>query len=117
MRQISNELVDYYHVQGLEDVRVIRDRQTSTSRTVKVTQDSTLTRVEVSRQIGFLRFHTLNDSREFIDQNAPTLYLYGRKKGSDSAAKVRISYTRERDERRARPEGEWTCRNVGLITS
>lgn len=27
--QISNELIEYYHVQGLEDVRVIRDRQTS----------------------------------------------------------------------------------------
>ena len=27
--QISNELIEHYHVQGLEDVRVIRDRQTS----------------------------------------------------------------------------------------
>ncbi|OKL62780.1 hypothetical protein UA08_01858 [Talaromyces atroroseus] len=96
--QISNELLDYYHVRGLEDVRVIRDRQT-----------------KLSRQIGFLRFHTLNDSRDFMDQNAPILYLYGRKHGNDDrAAKVRIAYTRERDDRRARPEGEWTCRNCSF---
>ena len=27
--QISAELEEHYHVQGLEDIRVIRDRQTS----------------------------------------------------------------------------------------
>lgn len=71
---------------------------------------------EVSRQIGFLRFRTLDDSREFMEQNAPTLYLYGQKPGNgDRAAKVRIAYTRERDDRRGRPEGEWTCRNVSLF--
>ncbi|KAH8690574.1 hypothetical protein BGW36DRAFT_400999 [Talaromyces proteolyticus] len=95
---ISNELLDYYHVQGLEDVRVIRDRQT-----------------KLSRQIGFLRFKSLNDSREFMAQNAPTLYIYGRHTGNDDrAAKIRISYTRERDDRRNRPEGEWTCRNCSF---
>lgn len=29
VEQISNELVQYYHIEGLEEVRVIRDRQTS----------------------------------------------------------------------------------------
>lgn len=96
--QISTELLDYYHVQGLEDVRVIRDKQT-----------------KLSRQIGFLRFHSLNESRDFMNQNAPILYLYGRKAGNDDrAAKIRISYTRERDDRRGRPEGEWTCRNCSF---
>lgn len=27
--QVSNELDEYFHVEGLEEVRVIRDRQTS----------------------------------------------------------------------------------------
>lgn len=27
--QITNELKEFYHVEGLDDVRVIRDRQTS----------------------------------------------------------------------------------------
>jgi hypothetical protein len=30
VEQISNELKDFYYVEGLEEVRVIRDRQTST---------------------------------------------------------------------------------------
>jgi hypothetical protein len=48
-------------------------------------------------------------------QNAPNLYIYGQNAGKDDrAAKIRISFTRERDDRRSRPEGEWTCRNVGL---
>lgn len=28
-QQISKELKEFYHIEGLEDVRVIRDRQTS----------------------------------------------------------------------------------------
>ncbi|GAM43999.1 hypothetical protein TCE0_060f19267 [Talaromyces pinophilus] len=96
--QISNELIEHYHVQGLEDVRVIRDRQT-----------------KISRQIGFLRFYSLNDSRAFIEQNTQHIYLYGRNPGiDDRGAKVRISYTRERDDRRGKPEGEWTCRNCSF---
>lgn len=51
-----------------------------------------------------------------MESNAPTLYLYGRHPGNDErSAKVRISYTRERDDRRGKPEGEWTCRNVSLF--
>ncbi|PCG88375.1 Zinc finger, RanBP2-type [Penicillium occitanis (nom. inval.)] len=70
---------------------------------------------EISRQIGFLRFHSLNDSRAFIEQNTQHIYLYGRNPGiDDRGAKVRISYTRERDDRRGKPEGEWTCRNCSF---
>ncbi|KAL1968131.1 hypothetical protein VTN77DRAFT_2262 [Rasamsonia byssochlamydoides] len=95
---ISSELIDYYHVEGLEDVRVIRDRQT-----------------KISRQIGFLRFRSLEDSRAFMERNAPAIYLYGRNAGSgDRGAKVRIAYSRERDDRRGRPEGEWTCKMCGF---
>lgn len=114
--QISNELVEYYHVQGLEDVRVIRDRQTSGYTFDKILHVDTNCSTEISRQIGFLRFHSLNASRTFIEQNAPTIYLYGQNPGNDErGAKVRISYTRERDDRRGKPEGEWTCRNVSLF--
>lgn len=50
-------------------------------------------------------------------QNAPNLYIYGQHaRKNERAAKIRISFTRERDDRRSRPEGEWTCRNVGLRT-
>lgn len=113
--QISNELIEHYHVQGLEDVRVIRDRQTSGYIFERIFYNMVLIFAELSRQIGFLRFHSLNDSRAFIEQNTQHIYLYGRNPGiDDRGTKVRISYTRERDDRRGRPEGEWTCRNVSL---
>jgi hypothetical protein len=76
--------------------------------------DASLTRSsEISRQIGFLRFYSLDDCRTFVERNFPTIYLYGRNSGSgDRAAKVRIAYSREREDRRTRAEGEWICRNV-----
>jgi len=86
--------LEYYHVEGLEDVRVIRDRQT-----------------KISRQIGFLRFSSLDESRAFVEENFPSIRLYGRKSDrGDRAARVRIAYSREREDRRSRAEGEWTCK-------
>ncbi|KAF9892786.1 hypothetical protein FE257_000375 [Aspergillus nanangensis] len=87
--EISKELSDGYHIEGLEEVRVIRERQT-----------------KVSRQLGFLRFQNLNYSRAFMDQNFPTIFLYGPSAGpSDRGTKVRIAFSREREDRaRARAE-------------
>lgn len=68
---------------------------------------------EVSRQIGFLRFPSLDASRDFMDRNAPYIYFRGPNAGEDDrGTKVRIAYSREREDRRSRPEGEWTCRMV-----
>lgn len=67
---------------------------------------------EISRQLGFLRFHTLDDSRDFLEQNFPAIYLYGKNPSDadDRGVKVRIAYSREREDRnRVRAEGEWTC--------
>lgn len=48
-----------------------------------------------------------------MERNAPAIYLYGRNAGNgDRAAKVRIAYSREREDRRGRAEGEWTCKIV-----
>ncbi|KAI4125521.1 MAG: hypothetical protein LQ347_005355, partial [Umbilicaria vellea] len=95
--QISKELKQYHDVQALDDVRVIRDRQT-----------------KVSRGFGFLRFATLEKSKAFVERNYPTIYLYGNESadGDDQAAKVRIAFSRERDDRNRaeKPEGEWTCK-------
>ncbi|KAA6408327.1 MAG: rna-binding [Lasallia pustulata] len=94
--QISRELKQYHDVEALEDVRVIRDRQT-----------------KVSRGFGFLRFATLEKSKTFVERNYPTIYLYGNESadGDEQAAKVRIAFSRERDDksRAERQEGEWTC--------
>ncbi|EEH35626.2 rna-binding protein [Paracoccidioides lutzii Pb01] len=98
---ILNELTQYYHVEALEDVRVIRDRQT-----------------KISRKLGFIRFHTIDDSREFLERNFPSIYLYGNS-GShtdDRGMRVRIAYSREREDRnRIKAEGEWTCKICAIV--
>lgn len=71
---------------------------------------------EVSRGFGFLRFRTLEESKAFVEGTYPTIYLYGKgtADNDDQAAKVRIAYSREREDR-GRPEkseAEWTCKLV-----
>ncbi|KAG5291240.1 RNA-binding protein [Histoplasma capsulatum G186AR] len=98
---ILNELTQYYHVGTLEDVRVIRDRQT-----------------KISRQLGFLRFPTIDDSREFLERNFPTIYLYGDNQShtNERGTRVRIAYSREREDRnRIKAEGEWTCKMCSIV--
>ncbi|KAJ5428421.1 hypothetical protein N7445_009875 [Penicillium cf. griseofulvum] len=94
-KDISAEL-SAYHVDGLEDIRVIRDRQT-----------------KVSRQRGFLRFSTIDASRAFIERNYPSIYFYG---PNESATKVRIAYSREREDRgRAKGASDWDCRKCLVL--
>ncbi|MCJ1452255.1 hypothetical protein MMC28_002597 [Mycoblastus sanguinarius] len=69
---------------------------------------------EASRGFGFLRFPTLEESRAFVERNYPMIYLYGNKStdNDDQAAKVRIAFSRERDDRGRgeKADGEWTCK-------
>ncbi|KAJ5820304.1 hypothetical protein N7474_005895, partial [Penicillium riverlandense] len=90
--QISTELRNAYHVDGLEDIRV-------------------------SRQLGFLRFQSIDASRAFLERNHPYIYLYGPSTGSnDQSTKVRIAYSREREDRgRVKAEGDWTCRMCAIV--
>lgn len=70
---------------------------------------------EVSRGFGFLRFPTIELSKAFLERNYPSIYLYGEETtdNNNQAAKVRIAFSRERDERpRGDKEGEWTCKIV-----
>ncbi|OQE38372.1 hypothetical protein PENCOP_c008G01780 [Penicillium coprophilum] len=81
---------------GLEDVRVIRDRQT-----------------KVSRQIGYLRFSSIDASRAFYERNQPSIFLYG---PNEKSTKVRISYSREREDRaRAKGASDWNCRKCFIL--
>ncbi|KZF20431.1 hypothetical protein L228DRAFT_250117 [Xylona heveae TC161] len=91
---ILQELKGHYKVDGLEEVRVIRDRNTG-----------------ASRQFGFVHFSSLSGSRAFLENYYPTLYLYGSAQREDQAAKIRIAYGREKDAK-SRPEkgeGDWKC--------
>ncbi|KAJ5153143.1 uncharacterized protein N7482_009621 [Penicillium canariense] len=99
-KRIGVELENAYHIIGLEEIRVIRDRHT-----------------KVSRQLGFLRFHSINESRAFLEANHPYIYLYGPSAGdNDRSTRVRIAYSREREDRaRVKAEGDWTCRMCAVV--
>ncbi|KIW88715.1 uncharacterized protein Z519_10761 [Cladophialophora bantiana CBS 173.52] len=92
-KQISSELKQYYHAEGIEDVRVIRDKQT-----------------RQSRRFGFLRFGTLQEAEAFMDRNYPIIYLYGdSNKSNGDASKVRITFSRERKDPRRSDGPDWIC--------
>ena len=54
-----------------------------------------------------------------MERNFPTIYLYGSSSadGDNEAAKVRIAFSRERDDRSRgeKAEGEWTCKIVSRV--
>ncbi|KAI3154193.1 hypothetical protein CBS147325_1285 [Penicillium roqueforti] len=94
---IATELSNAYHTDGLEDIRVIRDRQT-----------------KLSRQLGFLRFSTIDASREFVERNHPSIFFYG--PTNDRSTQVRIAYSREREDRaRAKGASDWNCRKCLVL--
>lgn len=55
----------------------------------------------------------------FVERNYPTIYLYGNGSthSDEQVAKVRIAFSRERDDRNRgeKAEGEWICKIVGFI--
>ncbi|RDH23290.1 hypothetical protein M747DRAFT_231939 [Aspergillus niger ATCC 13496] len=72
--------------------------------------------LELSRQLGFLRFRNLSLSRAFVERNFPTIYLHGPSAQDDRGTKVRIAYSREREDRaRARAEADWNCMMCGIV--
>ncbi|OJJ44256.1 hypothetical protein ASPZODRAFT_135050 [Penicilliopsis zonata CBS 506.65] len=94
---VLSELKEFYHIEGLEEVRVIRDRQT-----------------KVSRGLGFLQFRSVNECRPFLERNYPFIQLHGR--NSERGTKVRIAYSREREDRnRGKADGDWTCPNCAIM--
>ncbi|KGO48588.1 Nucleotide-binding, alpha-beta plait [Penicillium expansum] len=74
--QIAAELSNAYHINGLEDIRVIRDRQT-----------------KLSRQLGFLRFSTIDASREFVERNHPSIFFYAVREKTELVQKVQATGT------------------------
>jgi len=71
---------------------------------------------EVSRGFGFIRFSTIEESKSFVERNYPIIHLHGNNTSDndDEAAKVRIAFSRERDDRARgeKADGEWTCKIV-----
>lgn len=85
-----------------------------------ISDNTLLTRTELSRGFGFLRFSSYETSRQFLEQNYPMLRIPYQDAADDGekTAMVRIAYSRERDERKKAEmaEGDWTCRNVSSLS-
>ncbi|KAI9800719.1 MAG: hypothetical protein M1833_003135 [Piccolia ochrophora] len=100
LEQISRELNQGHRPEGLESVRVIKDRQTG-----------------LSRQFGFLHFSSIDHARAFLGRSYPSIYLYGndrstqRAPGVDQATKVRVSFCREQGarEKPTKADDDWEC--------
>ncbi|KAI4118238.1 MAG: hypothetical protein LQ345_001680 [Seirophora villosa] len=96
MVQVTEQVKKGYNVTEIDDVRIIRDRQT-----------------RASRGFGFLRFPSVDVSKGFLERNYPSIYLYGKESpdNDNQAAKVRVAFSREKvDVPRGDKEGEWICK-------
>ncbi|KAI4128960.1 MAG: hypothetical protein LQ341_006623, partial [Variospora aurantia] len=93
---VTEQVKQGYNVAQLDDVRIIRDRQT-----------------RASRGFGFLRFPSMEAAKAFLERNYPFISLYGKEPADNNnqAAKVRIAFSRERvDVPRGDKQGEWICK-------
>jgi len=74
-----------------------------------------------SRQFAFAQFCAIPEARRFLDRYYPTVPLYGRYDPTQTSiaepAKVRIAYSRERDDREkaGKSEDDWKCEVVRRI--
>ncbi|KAE8443474.1 hypothetical protein EG329_001871 [Mollisiaceae sp. DMI_Dod_QoI] len=95
---ILNELQHGLRLEGLEEVRLIKDKRTGQS-----------------RGFAFAQFLGISDARRFLDRYYPTVQLYGPTSadlaGTNDPSKVRIAYSRDRDDRDKAGKGEddWKC--------
>ena len=102
---------------------MIRDRNTGEFLKTKLRLGSNAP-LGVSRQFAFCRFATIPNSTAFMERNYPSIYLNSSESGSQVAynregeVKVRIAFSRERDDRDrpSRGEEEWKCRAVRCLT-
>ncbi|QSZ32153.1 hypothetical protein DSL72_001724 [Monilinia vaccinii-corymbosi] len=90
---ISIELQSSLEVQGVEEIRVIKDKKTG-----------------ISRGFAFAQFYTVTQAKRFLEEYYPSVPLYGPSQASEPA-KVRIAYSREKNdqERTSKREDDWKC--------
>ncbi|ESZ91736.1 hypothetical protein SBOR_7887 [Sclerotinia borealis F-4128] len=90
---ISKEIQKNLRVEGVEEVRLIKDKKTG-----------------ISRQFAFAQFYTLLEARRFLEKHYPSVSFYGPLQTSEPT-KVRIAYSREKNdqERTSKHEDDWKC--------
>ncbi|KAG4033270.1 hypothetical protein MFRU_005g02830 [Monilinia fructicola] len=90
---ISNELQNSLKVEGVEEIRLIKDKKTG-----------------MSRGFAFAQFYTLPQAKRFLEEYYPSVPFYGPSQASEPT-KVRIAYSREKTdpERTSKHEDDWKC--------
>ncbi|KAF7877409.1 hypothetical protein EAF04_001086 [Stromatinia cepivora] len=90
---ISKELQNSLRVEGVEEIRLIKDKRTG-----------------ISRGFAFAQFFTLPEAKRFLEEHYPSVSFYGPLQASEPT-KVRIAYSREKNdqERTSKHEDDWKC--------
>lgn len=116
--QIVDELKTNFNADALEQVRLIKDKRTGAYISPFLGGLSDGFVAGQSRQFAFAQFAALRDARAFVEQYYPSIQLqgsYGAPQAGDENARVRVAYSREKEDR-DRPgmgEGDWICEVVG----
>ena len=123
--KILNELQHSLRLEGLEEIRLIKDKRTGMD--YIVSQFSGFSDLKCftgqSRGFAFAQFVSISDARRFLDRNYPSMLLHGTYDPNNAApaepAKVRIAYSRERDDkdRAGKNDDDWKCDVVCSIIS
>ncbi|TVY43698.1 putative RNA-binding protein [Lachnellula occidentalis] len=93
--QILNELRQSFRLEGLEEVRLIKDKRTG-----------------VSRQFAFAQFVGIPEARRFLEQYYPTVALYGaylNQSTTTQPAQIRIAFSRDDRDKSGKSEDDWRC--------
>ncbi|CZS91832.1 related to RNA binding motif protein [Rhynchosporium agropyri] len=91
-------IAQHIHLEGLEEVRLIKDKRTGQS-----------------KGFAFAQFERMSEARSFLERYYPTVPLYGTYDPNQSISKepthVRIAFGRERDDRERIGKGDddWKC--------
>jgi hypothetical protein len=119
--QIFNELVHRLRVDGIEEVRLIKDKRTGSESRSRCTAFTEIY-LGQSRQFAFAQFVSIPKARAFLDEYSPTISLDGAydpsKAMPSDSTKVRIAYSRDKDDRDRPGKGEddWNCEVVSLYS-
>jgi RNA-binding protein 5/10 len=114
--QILNELQQSLRVEGIEEVRLIKDKRTGMYLIQKFKK--LLTPIGQSRQFAFAQFIGIPEAKQFLDKYHPTISLYGAFAPNNAAAseptQIRIAYSREKDDREkpGKSDDDWKCEVV-----
>ncbi len=115
--QILNELQHTLRLEGLEEIRLIKDKRTGMNYTIGQFSGFSDLKYLIgqSRGFAFAQFVSISDARRFLDRNYPSMLLHGTYDPNNAApaepTKVRIAYSRERDDRdrAGKSEDDWKC--------